>query len=75
MTASSTLTFCMSQFDELAERYLEDGTAVLRAERLADIDGARRVLLSDAFKKVRKDFAPDPAPQRTLLGIEQERAR
>lgn len=67
MSKSSVVIFCMTQFDELAARYVEDGVPVLRAERQADVDGARRLLLSDAFKKYRRDPAPEAPPGRITL--------
>lgn len=68
MSASPTFTFCLTQFDERAAEYVAAANPVHRAEFQADVDGARRVLLSEHFAKFRKDFPPDPPTQRTVLG-------
>lgn len=65
--STPVFVFCLSQFDELAERYVDSGSALLKAERQRDVDGARVLLLDDAFKKFRQDPKPSPAPPATVL--------
>jgi hypothetical protein len=45
------------------ERYVDEGSAVLRAERQRDVDGALTFLQSDAAAKLRPDgLQPKEAP-------------
>ena len=57
---SAAFTFTLDRYDELGKQYVEEGSAVLRAERQADVDGGRRFLLSEHFSKFRREDGPAP---------------
>ena len=52
MTAT-ILVYDEQKFEDAARRYIEEGSPVLKADRVADVDGAKRFLQSDAAEKLR----------------------
>lgn len=69
----------LEQIRAAGARYVEGGSAVLRAERQRDVDGALAFLQSEAAAKlwpaaVQPKEAPAPQPARTVLeAMEQSR--
>jgi hypothetical protein len=54
------LVYDAAKFDAAAEKYVSDGSPILRAERQRDVDGARTFLASDAARKLYVEPTPKP---------------
>lgn len=52
MSGATILVYDQQKFDDAARQYVEEGAPILKAERQADVDGARRFLLSEAAAKL-----------------------